>query len=152
MEKKSTGWFDTLFSLTGKFIESQRGVWDRSVWPDFLEGLLEKGYDLTDEMKTYTGSVLETMQKFSNAISAIGGMNQVATDILGHTVSFMMDTTRVRDHREWGSFLKELKEQGLDLTDEMMHYLEGLLEVAKEIYTISPVVGKEKEPEEKAAS
>jgi hypothetical protein len=146
MEKKSSGWFDALFDVAGKFIESQRGVWDRTVWPDLLEGLLEKGYELTDDMKTYTGSVFEVLKKFSNAMSATRGMNQVITDIVGHTVSFMNDTTRVWDQREWSSFLKELKEQGIDLTDEMMNYLEGVLEVVQEIYTIPPIVSKTKEP------
>jgi len=151
MEKESTGSVDTLFDLAGKFIEGQRGVWDHTVWQNFIEGLMKKGYELTDDMKTYTGSVLEVMKKFSNAMSATMGMNQVVTDILGHTVSFMMDTTRVWDQREWGSFLKELKEQGIDLTDEMMNYFEGVIEVAREIYTISPIVGKKEELKEEAA-
>jgi len=140
MEKESTGRFDSLFDLAGKFIESQRGVLNHTMWTDFLEGLLEKGYELTDDVKTYTDSVLEATKKFFNAMSATTGVTRVVTDVLGHTVSFMMDTTRVWDQREWGSFLKELKEQGIDFTDEMMNYFERVLEVSQEIYS-SPVKG-----------
>jgi hypothetical protein len=150
MAEKVTEWFDTLMNLAGKFVESQRGAWDHTAWLDFLTGLQKKGFELTDTMKNYVGSVLESMKKVYETTLETKGMERTISDISNHTVSFMKTTKGIWDQKGWESFLKDLQEKGIGLTDETRNYLGGVLEAARELYTITPTVGKEEAPKKKA--
>jgi hypothetical protein len=146
MAEKVTELFDTLMNLSGKFVESQKGAWDHTAWLDFLTGLQKKGIELTDTMKTYVGSVMEFMKKVYDATIATKRMEKVMSDISDHTVNFFKNTKGVWDQKEWESFLKDLQEKGIGLTDETRNYLGGVLEAARELYTITPQLSKEEAP------
>ena len=146
MAEKVTELFDTLMKLSGRFVESQKGVWNHTAWLDFLTGLQKKGFELNDTMKNYVGSVLEFMKKIYDATVATKRMEKVMSDISDHTVNFFKNTKGVWDQKEWESFLKDLKEKGIDLTDETRNYLGGVLEAARELYTVIPPVAKEEAP------
>ncbi len=64
------------------------------------------------------------------------------------TVDFVTKTKGIWDQAGWESFLKDLQKKGVEYTDESRSYFGEVLEAAKQLYTISPVVSKaeEKEP------
>jgi hypothetical protein len=47
MATKQTVPFDELTRLASDFVTQQQGMWDHSVWPDFLARLQGRGIDLT---------------------------------------------------------------------------------------------------------
>ena len=147
MTEKVTELFDTLMNLSGRFVESQKGVWNHTAWLDFLSGIQKKGFELTDSMKTYIGSVLESMKKIYEASVATKRLEKVIADISDHTVSFMKSTKGIWNQKGWESYLRGLKGKGIDLTDETRNYLGGVLEAAREIYTITPQLSKKEAPQ-----
>jgi hypothetical protein len=149
MAEKVTEWFDTFMNLAGKFVESQRGVWDNAAWTDFIAGLQKKGFELTDTMKNYAGSVLESMKRVYETTLQTKGMERSILDISDHTVSFMKTTKGIWDQKGWESFLKDLQKKGFTLTDEMRNYLGGVLAAARDLYAITPTAVREEAAEKK---
>jgi hypothetical protein len=146
MAEKVTELFDTLMNLSGKFVESQKGAWNHTAWLDFLAGIQKKGFELTDSMRTYIGSVLESMKKIYEATVATKRLEKVMSDISDHTVNFLKSTKGIWNQKEWESFLKDLQEKGIGLTDETRNYLGGVLEASRKLYTVTPQVSKEEAP------
>ncbi len=151
MDEKGIPGFDVLIDLSRKFVESQKGVWDHTAWLDFLSDVQKKGIELSDDMKDYLGSVLESMKKVYETTTATRGMENVMSDISDLTTDFMKKTKGVWDQSGWETYLKELQKKGVEYTDESRSYFGEVLEAAKQLYTISPVVSKaeEKEPVKK---
>ena len=52
--------------LTVNFVKKTKGVWDQSGWEAFLTDFQKKGIDLTDEMISYFGEVLEAARSVYN--------------------------------------------------------------------------------------
>ncbi len=149
MAEKTMPGFDVLIDLSRKFVESQKGVWDHTAWMDFLSGVQKKGFELSDDMKTYLGSVLETMKKVYDAATATKGMERAMSDVSKLTVDFLKYTQGIWTPPGLEAFLKDLQKKGVEFTDETRSYFEEVLEAARQLYTISPVVSK-KEAEEPA--
>lgn len=146
MAEKETGWVGALSDSTGKFFESQKAVWDYTAWLNILAGFQQKGIELTDYMRTYASAVQDAMNDVLEATANTKGIEKVVSDIFEHTLNFMKNTKRVWDHKELELFLKELKEQGIDLTDRTRNYFEGLFEAARGFYSISATVSKKEAP------
>ncbi len=144
MAKKTMIGFDSLIDLTGKFVEQQKGVWDHTEWLNFLSDLEKKGFELSDDIINYVGSVLETMIKVYESIATTKGARNVMSGITKETVNFIKTTKGVWGHSEWENFLKSIQTMGINLTDESMNYLGGVLESVNKIYaTLPPLVSKE---------
>jgi hypothetical protein len=142
MAEKETGWFGALFDSAGRFVESQKAIWDHTAWLDFLAYLQKKGFELTDDIRTYIGTILETMKRIFEATVATKGLEKAMADISAHTLNFLKKTKGVWDQKGWESFLKDLQEKGINLTDETRNYLGRFLETSREIYVLSPLAGK----------
>ncbi len=139
MEQKVLRGFDTLFNLAIKFIESRKGVWDHTVWLDFLSDIQKKGFETTDDLSTYMNSVLEAMKKLYDAATATKGMEKTMSGIYEQMIKYIKKTRGVWKQEDWIAFLEELQEKGIDLNDEMRSYLKEALEAIRELYKISPV-------------
>ncbi len=136
--------FDALVDLTGKFIESQKGVWDHDEWLKFLKDTQKKGFELSDDMINYLGSVLEAMKKVYESITTTKGARNVMSGIAAETINFIKTTKGVWGHSEWETFLKSIQTMGINLTDESMAYLGSVLESVNKIHaTLPPLVSKE---------
>ncbi len=142
MAEKVAGGFDVLIDLARKFVEAQKGTWEHAAWEDFLSDVQKKGYELSDDMKTYLGSVLEGMKKVYNTTTATKGMENVMSEMSDITVNFVKKTKGVWDQSGWEAFWKDFQKKGVDLTEETRSYLGEILEASKELYGTSPVVKK----------
>ncbi|MBF0567137.1 MAG: hypothetical protein HQK89_18080 [Nitrospirae bacterium] len=142
MAKKMMGQFDDIVELAAKFVEQQKGVWDHTAWMNFLNEVKEMGFEMTDDLKSYLGSLLEAMKKFYSASTATENINKAMTGIAEDTVSFIKKTKGMWDHSAWEDYLSEVQKKGLNVTDETMKYLGGILESSKELYVFPPVSSK----------
>ncbi len=142
MARKGLGGFDVLIDLAGKFVEGQKGMWDDTAWQDFLRDVRKKGFEPSDDMKDYLGSVLEAMKKVYGATTDTKGMENAIPDISELAVKFIKKTQGTWDQSGWESFLGDLQKKGIHLTDETKAYFGDILEATRELYSISPVASK----------
>ncbi len=134
MNKKMMASFDDLIELSTKFVAQQGGKWDHTAWLEFLSDIQKMGYNLTHDMQSYLGSMLESMKKLYGTTTATTGLESIILGIANNTVNFIKQTRGMWDHQGWETFLKELQKKGVDLTEESTTYLGGILEAAKELY------------------
>ncbi len=144
MAEKTMIGFDVLVELAGKYVEIQKGVWDHTTWLDFLTDVQKKGFELSSDMKTYLGSVMEAMKKFYEVITTTKGMENAMLEISRHTVDFIKYTQGIWTPSGLDAFLKDIQKRGFDLTEETKSYLSEILESVSKLYTtLPPMVSKE---------
>ncbi|MBF0457259.1 MAG: hypothetical protein HQK99_05125 [Nitrospirae bacterium] len=145
MDKKMTETFDRLLKLSSDFVERQKGMWDHATWLGFLEEVQKKGIELTSDMERYIGLVLETLKKVYNASTSMDGIRNVMIEMSSQTADFVKKTRGVWNQSDGEVFLKELRQKGINLNEDMMSYFGGVLEAVKGIYaSISKSSGKDK--------
>ncbi|MCG6553418.1 MAG: hypothetical protein L7F77_13930 [Candidatus Magnetominusculus sp. LBB02] len=151
MTKKMTETFDKILNLAGDFVQRQKGMWDHAAWLGFLEEVQKKGIELTGEMERYLGLVLETMKKVYNASTNMDGIKNVMMEMASQTADFVKKTRGAWNQTDGEVFLKELRQKGLTLNEDMMSYFGGVLEAVKGVYaSISKSPSKDKTPDSKA--
>ena len=145
MAQNTTPPLFNLIDLAGKFVEQRKGIWDHEAWSDFLSDVQKKGFEVTDEMTAYLGSVVESMKQFYQAATATTGMTKVMASIPKDTVAFIQEHKGVWGQSEWEQFLAEIQNKGVAYTDETTNYLGGILESVKRLYSISPLLTEVKQ-------
>ncbi len=131
MAEKAMVGFDVLVDLAGKFVESQKGVWEHTAWLGYLSDVQKKGDEMTDDTKTYLGLVLEGMKKVYKATADTKGISDL-------TVDFIKKTKGVWDQSGLEAYLKDLQKKGYDLTDETRSYIGEVIEASRKVYTVLP--------------
>ena len=63
MQNTETTTFDELVRLAGDFVIQQRGVRNHETWMDFLSGVESRGINVSQEMETYLGKLVEAIRK-----------------------------------------------------------------------------------------
>ncbi len=76
MAKKVMG-FEVLFDLAILFVERQKGIWDYKAWLDFLLEVQREGFELSCDVKSYFGLMMELMKKLYETATATQGMEDV---------------------------------------------------------------------------
>jgi len=146
MDKEMTEGFDVLIDLAGKFVERHKGGWDHHAWLNFLTDIQNKGFNLSDNMKTYIGLVLESMKKLYLACMASKNIQKYIVDFTENILEFIKKTSGSWGHSDWEAFVNDLNEKGCDLNEEVLSYLGEVLESVKGLYiALLPLVNK-KEP------
>ncbi len=141
MVKEVKGVFDEIMKLTERFVEKQKGAWNHDEWMAFLSDLQKRGIDMTDETQSYLGSILEAMKKLYVPLTGtenIENIEKTMKDITNLTIQFVKKNKGVWDHAGWEKFLKDVQKKGLNLTEETVSYLGGVLEATKELYSFPP--------------
>lgn len=142
MAKKMMGQFDDIIEFAAKFVEQQKGVWDHTAWTGFLSEINKMGVDVTAEMKSYLGTLLESMKKYYGVASATDGITTAMTSIAENTVDFIKKTKGEWDQTGWETYLKEIQKKGMELTDETTKYLGTVLETSKDLYFLPSFASK----------
>ncbi len=150
MEEKKLLGFDAFNDLAIKFVEHQKGVWDQRAWADFLLDAQKAGFELSDDVKTYLGSVTKSMMKLYSAWGATKDIQVCTLDIFEQAARFFMETRGVFGPPEWEAFLKDLREKGNDLTNETRLYLEKIFEMASQVFTDLSSLTEKAESEDKS--
>ena len=136
MAKQMMGQFDDLIKYAAKFVEAQKGAWDHTAWTDFLSDTEKKGFEMTNELKSYLGTTVESMKRFYSASSSTEGIATSLKSISDDSVKFIKKTNGMWNHSEWESFLKEIQKKGLSLSEETMRYTGNILESVKNLYAL----------------
>ncbi|MBF0609134.1 MAG: hypothetical protein SFH39_18845 [Candidatus Magnetobacterium sp. LHC-1] len=143
MNQKMMESFDELIKLSTKFVSQQGGKWDHAAWLEFLSDIQKMGYNLTHDMQSYLGSMLESMKKLYSTSTSTTGFENIILGIANNTVDFIKKTSGTWDHQGWEAYLKDLQKKGVKLSEETTTYLGGILEAAKELYLFPIQHGKD---------
>ncbi len=136
-EKESTG-FDLLFDLAITFIERQKSMLEYSSWMDYLLDMQKKGFEISDDMKTYLDSVIKTTTYLYETAMTTEGIEDVLLEIFEDTMKFLKKTKGVWDPIEWDAFLKDILKRNTDLNEETKTYFVNVLKAMRDIYSALP--------------
>ncbi len=151
MVKATTTAFDDLVKLVGEFVTSRKGIWDHAAWLDFLAGVQKAGVDLSEEMQSHLGELLEATKRFYGASASVEGVDQAMMTVLRDSGEFMREQRGIWGQAEWEAFTKQIQANSLALTQETTAYLGGILEATRNFYPVSPAPAAPKKPTIKAA-
>jgi hypothetical protein len=138
MVKVTTTTFDDLVKLAGEFVTSRKGIWDHSAWLDFVSHAQKAGFDLSEEMQSNLGELLEATKRFYEASASVEGIDKAMMTILIDSGEFIRQQRGIWGHAEWEAFTKQITNNTLSLTDETTAYLGGILEATRDFYAVSP--------------
>lgn len=154
MATVTTTRFDDLVKLAGEFVTNRKGMWDHTAWLDFVSDVQKSGINLTEEMQSRLGELLEAMKRFYEASASVEGIDKVMTTILSNSWEFIWQQRGKWGHAEWEDFAKRVQKNNLTLTQETTAYLGGILEATRAFYAMPPAPAASKKatkrPVEKA--
>jgi len=130
---------EELTKLAIDFVTTKKGLWDHAAWMDFMSNLRAKGFDLSGDMQTNLGNLLEAMKRFYTAAAATESVEKAVKTIVSESVTFVKQHKGVWGHSEWEDFVKTVERNTLSLSEGAMTYLGGILESIKVFYALSPV-------------
>ncbi len=130
--------FEELTELAVSFVTTKKGLWDHVAWIDFMSSLQAKGFDLSGDMQTNLGNLLEAMKRFYTA-AATERVEKAMKTVVSNSVTFVKRHEGVWGHSEWEDFVKTVEQNTLSLSEGTMAYLGGILESIKVFHALSPV-------------
>ena len=144
MATKNIAALEKLTHLAADFVEKQKGIWDHSAWTDFLARVKTEGFDITEEMKSHLGDLLEAMKRFYAAAASTESIETAMRSVVNESVAFIQRQKGVWGHAEWEEFMKTAQRNTRSLSEGTTEYLGGVLESIKVFYSLSPAVPSKK--------
>lgn len=141
--KKSVG-LEDLAKFASDFVTAQKGMWDHAAWTDFVSSLKARGFDISGDMQTNLGELLEAMKRFYAAAASTDSAKSSMKKIVNDSVSFIKRQKGVWGNSEWEGFLQTMERNTITLTEGTTAYLGGVLESIKVFYSILPASAAEK--------
>ena len=136
--KKTT--LDELVQLAGDFVVEQRGVWDHATWMDFVSRVESLGINISEEMETYLGELVEAIRKFHTSILSAEVTMLALNKLVADSAQFIIKQNGVWGPAEWVAYCRTVNTGTIYLSDEMRSYLGGILESIKTCFlTASPL-------------
>jgi hypothetical protein len=140
MATARTATLEELTKLAADFVTTQKGWWDHVAWRDFVSDVQTKGFDISRDMQSNLGSLLEAMNQFYTAAASNKSMEKAMKTVVHNSVAFVTEHQGVWNHSDWEEFVKTVQQNTLTLSEGTAGYLGGVLESIKALYAISPVV------------
>jgi len=137
--------FEELTKLASDFVTSQKGMWDHRAWMDFLSRVQRKGVEISEEMQSKLGDLLEAMKEYHTAITSTEDVQKAMSIVFDESVAFIIRQKGVWGHAEWEDFVKTIQQNTHTCSDGMEAYLGGVLESLKVFYT-QPLVAPAQKP------
>lgn len=132
---------EELTKLATDFVTTHKGFWDHEAWTSFLEDLKKKGFDVSDEMQSKLGELLEAMKGFYSAAASTESMEQAMKTVVDDSLSFVKRQHGIWGHSEWEDFIKTVQGNTQALSEGTASYLGGILESIKGFYGLVWVPG-----------
>ena len=152
MATEKSGRLEELTKMATDFVTMQKGMWDHAAWTDFVSNLKKKGFDLSDDMQSHLGELLEAMKRFYSAAGSTGSLENAMRSVMNESVDFIKKNKGVWGHSEWEEFLQTAQRNTLTLTEGTSAYLGGLLESIKVFYSVSPMLPAQQSAPKPAAA
>jgi predicted flap endonuclease-1-like 5' DNA nuclease len=146
MATASTAPFEELTKTASDFVTPQRGMWDHEAWMDFLSRVQHKGVDVSEDMQSKLGDLLEAMKDCHTAVSSTDDIEQAMSTVFNESVAFIKRQKGVWGRAEWEDFLKTMQQNTRTWPEGTEAYLGGVLESLKEFYALPPAAAVEKSP------
>jgi len=137
MATTRTAPFEELTKLASDFVTSQKGMWDHKAWTDFLSHAQQKGIDMSEEMQSKLGDLLEAMKEYHMAVSSTEDIEKAMSAVLNECVAFIKRQKGVWGHAEWEDFVKTMQQNTRTWSEGTEAYLGGVLESLKVFYRLS---------------
>ena len=144
MATARTAPLEELTKLASDFVTTQKGLWDHTAWTDFVSGAQNKGFDISGEMQSNLGDLLEAMKRFYSATASNESMDNAMKKVVNDSVAFIEQHKGVWGHSDWEEFVKTVHQNTISLSEGTAGYLGGVLESIKVFYALSPVVAVQK--------
>jgi predicted flap endonuclease-1-like 5' DNA nuclease len=138
MATEKTTRFEELTKMATDFVTTRKGLWDHAAWTDFLSSAQTKGFDISGEMQSKLGEMLEAMKRFYTAAASTESMEKAMKTVVTDSVAFVKQHKGVWGHSEWEDFVKTVRQNTLSLSEGTTAYLGGVLESIKVLYPLSP--------------
>ncbi len=151
MVEVTTTAFDDLVKLAGEFVTSRKGIWDHSAWSVFLADVQKAGVELSEEMQSHLGDLLEATKRFYAASASVEGIDKAMLSVLKDSGEFIRQQHGIWGHSEWEAFTKQTQDNTLALNQETTAYLGGILEATRNFYAVSPAPAAPEKAPVKAA-
>jgi predicted flap endonuclease-1-like 5' DNA nuclease len=140
MATKKTATFEELTKLAADFVTKQKGMWDHSAWTDFVSRVKKEGFDITEEMQSHLGGLLEAMKQFYTAAASTESIENAMKTVVNDSVAFIKRQKGVWGHTEWEEFMGTIQQNTRSLSEGTSAYLGGVLESIKVFYSLSPAL------------
>lgn len=115
------------------FVEEKKGEWDHIQWDQLLSDIQKNGEQLTDEAKHRFGEILEGLKGIYNEAGKTEGVAKTLDQVKNKVVDFVKANSNGWDQAAWESFLAEIQNSGVTLTNETRAYLSNIAEAARKL-------------------
>jgi predicted flap endonuclease-1-like 5' DNA nuclease len=139
MATEKTARLEDLTKLASDFVTAQKGLWDHAAWSEFLSKVRAKGFDISEEMQSHLGELLEAMKRFYAAAASTESVEKAMRTVVDDSVAFVTKHKGVWGHSDWEDFVKTVRQNTVVLSEGTTEYLGGVLESVKLFYGFSPV-------------
>ena len=137
MTEQSTRLFD-LLKRSSDFVIERKGEWDHSAWTEFVASVSRGETDLNAEMQAHLGKTLEAIKSFYTATASTRGVNDAMANIMRNITQFISTHKSVWGHAEWEAFIQTVQADTVNLNEQAVAYLGGILESSKPLYSLAP--------------
>ena len=144
MATENTTRFEELTKLATDFVTTRKGLWDHAAWTDFVSSVQTKGFDISGEMQSKLGDMLEAMKQLYVSAVSTESMENAMKAVVNDSVAFVKQHKGVWGHSEWEDFVKTVRQNTHSLSEGTTGYLGGVLESIKVFYGLTPVVAVQK--------
>lgn len=144
MATARTAPLEELTKLATDFVTTQKGLWDHTAWTDLVSDAQNKGFDISGEIQSNLGDLLEAMKRFYTAAASTESMDHAMKTIVNDSVVFIEQHKGVWGHSDWEEFVKTVQQNTISLSEGTAGYLGGVLESIKVFYALSPVIADQK--------
>lgn len=138
MTNTTTTHFDQLVKLASDFVIQQRGVWNHSAWLDLLSRVEESGINVSQDMQSSLGNMVEAINQFHTAILSIQGTTLALDKLVLDSAEFILNHKGVWGHAEWEAYCRNVSKNTIYLSEEMATYLGSILDSIKAFYIVTP--------------
>lgn len=129
---------DELVKLSSKFVTQRQGAWDHSAWLDFVSNVQKKGFEISEQMQSSLGEVVEAMKRFYTSTASTNGIEKAMLRIATDSAEFVKDHKGVWGHADWEAFAQRVGKNTISLSEETTSYLGDILESTKVFYSLAP--------------
>jgi len=144
MATKRTAPFEELIKLASDFVTSQKGIWDHNAWVGFLSDVQQKGIEISAEMQSKLGDLLEAVKEYQMAVFSTEDIEKAMSTLLNESLAFIQRQKGVWGHAEWEDFVRTMQQNTRTWSEGMEAYLGGVLESLKVFYRVPSAAPPEK--------
>ena len=89
-------------------------MWDHTDWMDFRSRVQQKGVEMSEDMQSKLGDLLEAMKEYHSAVSSTDDVEKAMSTVFNESVAFIKRQKGVWGHAEWEDFWTSMSSQVVD--------------------------------------